>query len=111
MNISDVLNLISSTWTLDEYGVRRKTEISRQVYCEAHSVTQTEFFAGSQAGLKPDLRFTVFNADYANEEILEFHGVRYSIYRTYNANSDYIELYAQKAAGVSNGINNNNSAG
>lgn len=110
MNISDVLNLISSTWSNDEYGVPRKVETSRQVYCEAHSVTQTEFFAGSQAGLKPDLRFTVFNADYANEEILEFHGVRYSIYRTYSSNSDYIELYAQKEAGVLNG-NSNNSAG
>lgn len=99
MNISDVLKLISYEIVKDEYGVGRKTEVSRQVYCDVHSVTQSEFFSGQQSGLKPDLKFTVFSGDYENETVIEFHNVRYSVYRTYNANSDYIELYAQKEAG------------
>lgn len=99
MNISDVLKLISYEIVKDEYGVGRKTEVIRQVYCDVHSVTQSEFFSGQQSGLKPDLKFTVFSGDYENETVIEFHDVRYSVYRTYNANSDYIELYAQKEAG------------
>lgn len=105
MNISDVLNLISYEIVKDEYGVGRKTEVSRQVYCDVHSVTQTEFFAGQQSGLKPNLKFTIFSGDYNGETVLEFHDEKYTIYRTYNANSDYIELYGQKDIGVKNGNN------
>lgn len=103
MNISDTLKLIGFEYVKDEFGVGRKVETVREVFCDSHSVTQTEFFSGQQSGLKPDLKFTVFVGDYDGETVIEFHDVRYSVYRTYSANMDYIELYVQKDIGVQNG--------
>lgn len=100
MDRSDVINLISSQWTKDANGVNRKVDTSRQVYCNVRSVTQTEFYQASQLGFKPEYRFIVFKYDYQNEMIIEYKGVRYSVYRTYFAENDLIELTAQKAAGI-----------
>lgn len=105
MDRSDVINLISSSWVKDENGVNRKTETSRQVFCNVRSVTQSEFYQAAQMGLKPEYRFVMFRYDYNGENIIEYNGVRYSVYRTYFAENDLLELTVQKAAGI-NGQSN-----
>ena len=103
MDRSETIKLISVTYANDEYGVSRKTETSREVYCNVSSVSFSEFFQGGQAGLKPEYRFTMFAPDYANETIVEYNEVRYSVYRTYKARNDSIELYVERKVGVLNG--------
>lgn len=105
MDRSDIIKLISSSWVKDANGVNRKTETSRQVFCNVRSVTQSEFYQAAQMGIKPEYRFIMFKYDYQNEMIIEYNGVRYSVYRTYFAEDDLIELNAQKAAGI-NGHSN-----
>lgn len=105
MDRSDIIKLISSSWVKDANGVNRKTETSRQVFCNVRSVTQSEFYQAAQMGIKPEYRFIMFKYDYQNEMIIEYNGVRYSVYRTYFAEDDLIELNAQKAAGI-NGQSN-----
>lgn len=105
MDRSETINLISSSWIKDKNGVNRKIETSRTVYCNVSSVSQSEFFQAGQMGLKPEYRFTMFFYDYLNEEIIEYNGTRYTVYRTFHSSNDLIELYTNKVAGNVNGSN------
>lgn len=99
MDKSDVITLIKRTFESNEYGVRIPSETSREVFCHVDSVTSNEFFNGGEYGLKPVYRFTMFQYDFENEEICEFNGERYTIYRTYIGTNDEIELYVEKKKG------------
>lgn len=100
MDRSDVIKLISVTRTQDKYGQFVDTETSRQVYCQVGSITQSEFYEGGRNGLNPEYRFTVFFADYEDETIIEYKGKRYSVYRTYLARNDKLELYVERKGGT-----------
>ena len=101
MDRSSIITLISYTRTQDSTGVWRDgVETRRNVFCSVESVSRAEFFAAGQIGLRPDYLFTVFFGDYAGESLCEYNGARYSIYRTYHARTDVMELYAQREVGV-----------
>lgn len=99
MDRSNELTLISTTYTADKYGVQQAAETTRKVFCNVQSVTQTEWFDGGRIGLNPELVFSVFSYDYADEEICIYNGTRYRIYRTYLTRDDMIELYAERRQG------------
>ena len=88
-NWSDVLNLISFTppeKRTDENGFANKpTEQSRSVFGNKLSVGQAEFYRAQQAGIKADMRFDIYTADYAGETVVEYEGKRYGVLRTYVA--------------------------
>lgn len=64
------------------------------------SVSQSEFYKGGEAGLKPEFRLTTAIIDYSGEKEVELDGKRYGIYRTYEVDKDYIELYCERKGGV-----------
>lgn len=100
MDRSDVIKLISVTKEQDDYGVWRETTSSRQVYCNVSSVSASEFFDGGRTGLNPSFRMTVFFADYNGETMFEYKGMSYAIYRTYQKNTDELELYVERKGGT-----------
>lgn len=100
MDRSNVINLIATTYERDARGVMQATETARQVFCNVTSVTASEFFEGGRSGLNPEYRFTVFYADYNGEAVVEYHGKRYGVYRTYQAGTDTLELYAERKGGT-----------
>lgn len=91
--------LLTPTHSQDNIGQWVETVEKRQVFGQVSSVTASEFFAGGQNGLKPDLRVTMFGPDYQDEENLELEGKIYSIYRTYRGKNDTLELYIEKRSG------------
>ena len=95
-----VINLINATYAKNSYGVQKPTETSREVFAEVRSVTRSEFYQAGRNGLNPQYVFSVFAGDYGGETICEFDGNRYAIYRAYRADSDYIELYAERQGGT-----------
>lgn len=97
--MTDVLKLISRSIDIDQYGREVYTETDKTVYCEVGSITQSEFFAAENTELNPEYKFTVFFRDYNGENVVEYNGKRYSVYRTYRA-SDYMELYCERKIGV-----------
>lgn len=99
MDRSELANLIAETWTTGALGVPTKTETQRAVFVHVDSVTRAEWFNGARQGLNPELRFTMFRFDYADEKIIEYQGNRYTIYRTYIGQNDAIELYAERKQG------------
>lgn len=99
MDRNDVMNLIAVERTQDAIGQYIDTETSREVFCSVQSVTANEFFSAGQNGIDAQYKFTMFSHDYNGEELVEYRGVRYAIYRTYRKKEDLIELYAEKKAG------------
>lgn len=97
--MADVLILIAQAISVDEYGNEVATETERQVYCEVHSISQTEFYAAANTELNPEYRFDIFFGDYQGEDVCLFGGERYAIYRTYRA-GDTLELYAERKIGA-----------
>lgn len=95
------LDLIAQTETLDAIRQPTMTETKRTVYGTILDVTRAEWAAAQQSSISPAYRILVFFKDYESEEIAEYGGKRYVIYRTYGA-GDYIELYLGERVGEIN---------
>lgn len=100
MDRSTPIYLVSETWVKDTYGVLQPTETKRLVYANVQSVTRNEWFEGGRNGLNPEYRMVMFGPDYEGEEIVEYNGLQYAIYRTYQARTDEIELYVERKKGA-----------
>ena len=108
MDRSRVLTLIGVTYKQDASGQYEKdalgqlvtAEEPRDVFCNITGVSASEFFEAGRAGLRPELRATLFAFDYHGEEAAELDGVRYGVYRTYLGKDETVELYLERKAGV-----------
>ena len=99
--LDDVLTLVGESYEKDATGVERPQKASRQIYCRVGSITRAEFAAAGRNGLNPELVFTVFAADYADERTILYNGQGYGVYRTYHVPAtDYLELYVQRKGGT-----------
>lgn len=98
MNRSSVIDLIEEVHVQNDYGVMESVTTSHRIFADVTSVSATEWFEGGRSGLNPEYRMTVFTYDYNGEEILEYNGVQYTIYRKY-VRGDKTELYVQKRQG------------
>lgn len=100
MDRSEVITLLNPTKTQDSTGVWRTTYTETDVFCQVSSVSQSEFFEGGRNGLNPSYRFTVFFADYDNQPLIRYNGSTYSVYRTFHARTDILELYTERKGGT-----------
>lgn len=107
MDRSEVITLLGETQTQNEFGVWVPQRTSKEVFCQVNSVTRAEFFEGGRNGLNPEYRFTMFFGDYNGEREVIFKGNAYSVYRTYHARTDDLELYVERKGG-SNGAQSTN---
>ena len=91
------LILITPVMAADAYGIPQEGDpIRRKVFARVESVSRSEFFEAGRNGLSPDFKFTMFAYDYNGEKIVEYHGKRYAVYRTYLGRDDKLELYVQQ---------------
>ena len=100
MDRSSLIALVNESQTQDENGVWRTTRTERTVFAQIESVTRAEFFEGGRNGLNPQYRFTMFCGDYNGETVVIYKGLPYSVYRTYLARTDTIELYVERKGGT-----------
>ena len=103
MDRSDVITLIKTTYTRDQYGIDQPAETGREIFCQVDSVTRAEFYDAGRNGLNPEFKFTVFGPDYDGEEVIQYNGLRYAVVRTYRTRSDSMELYAERKGGTNGG--------
>lgn len=99
MDRSTVIYLVGETYEQNDYGVLIPTTTKTQVYADVTSVTATEWFEGGRNGLNPEYRMRIFAPEYNGEKIIEYNGIQYTIYRTYMARNDILELYVQRKMG------------
>ena len=99
--MDDVVILIQDGCVKDNCGVQKKSEEKRrEIFCDVRSANRSEFFAGMQAGLKPDFMLCVHPIEYQGETLAEFRGNLYVIYRTFPKSDDQMELYLRRKVGV-----------
>lgn len=99
----DKITLITEVINTDAIGQITTTETTSDLIAEVRSVSRSEFMEGSQTGLAPSFVFRVSMFGYTAQKILVYKGVRYSIYRTYETDDNYVELYCEREVGVSDG--------
>ena len=92
--------LIGKAITKNEYKQEVETDTRTEIMALYESVSQSEFYKGGEAGLKPEFRLTTAIIDYSGEKEVELDGKRYGIYRTFEVDKDYIELYCERKGGV-----------
>lgn len=100
MDRSTPITLIGRSYAADKYGVLQPTPTKRTVYANVTSVTGAEWFEGGRNGLNPELRVVMFAPDYQGEEVVQIGPFEYSVYRTYHARTDVLELYLERSKGV-----------
>ena len=101
MDRSNVINLVAQSWSKGTDGVYVATESITEVYCDVRSVTQTEWFEAGRAGIEhPAFTFIINRNEYNNEQIVEFNGQRYGVYRTYMGMNEDLELHCEAKGGL-----------
>jgi SPP1 family predicted phage head-tail adaptor len=92
MYFSDKITLRKETVTLDEYGDSAYTYTDTTVFADVKSVTRSEFYSASMAGIKIDIVFAVHAEDYNNQTIVTYGTTQYNIVRTYKKGEGIVEL-------------------
>ena len=106
MDRSNILTLVAFSSYKDEIGQIRNDETYTVVPCKVNSVTRSEWAIGGQQGLNPEYQCVIFQGDYNGEKECILEGTRYSIYRTYMARNDDLELYLTEKVGATYGDEN-----
>ncbi len=97
--MTGVCELISMTYSKDEYLNIVREKSYREIIVEESSMYANEWHQAKQDGLSPSFVLRTAKVNYGGETTLRYQGKEYSIYRTYNYGDD-IELYCQEVAGV-----------
>lgn len=82
--MNELLTLIQTDVSVDEYGDRSTAEAPRYVFAQLSSIGQKEFYQAQAVGLQPELKFVLADyLDYNGEQLVEYNGQRYRILRTF----------------------------
>lgn len=82
--MNEILNLIQTAETADEYGDLVVEENPRRVFAKLGSIGQKEFYQAQAVGLQPELKFVLADyLDYNGEQLVDYNGQRYRILRTF----------------------------
>lgn len=85
----DVLNLITTIQTVDEYGDPIVLEGRRQVFCSIKSIGTKEFYQAHASGLQPEIKFVLADyLEYNGEQLIDYDGTRYHVLRTYRTGNE-----------------------
>lgn len=96
---NDVITLIAQVYAKDDIGNEVASETNKQVYCKVKSVRSAEYYQAAQQGLKPELVFVVHPYEYNDEKTANYNNVRYNILRTYQIDTENMELTCERAIG------------
>lgn len=77
--------------------------IKRKCIGSQKSVSQSEFFKASQVGFEAEGVIEMNPVEYKGEALILIGGQEFTIYRTYEKDTDKIEVYYGKRVGNQNG--------
>lgn len=92
----EVLELAKSRDIFDENGFKGKEFLKREVFANKKSIRASEHYEAQKLGYKLSAMFEIKSYDYNNEEYLFFEDEQYKIERTYEKNSEILELVCRK---------------
>ena len=91
--------LITETSEKDSTGQMIVTKKETECLGFQHSVYQNEFFSADQSGIRSEGVIKMNQIEYNGEKLLSINGQEFSIYRTYEPDADWIELYYGRRVG------------
>lgn len=94
--LNDIIELISTVTDIDENGFEIKVETRREIFADKKSVRASEFYQAQNQGYKLDVMFNVKPYEYEDEEYLIFEDKKYKIERTYEKDSENLEIVCSK---------------
>lgn len=101
MDRSDVIYLVSKNAVQDEDYSWIDKEEKTEVFCDVRSITQTEWFEAGRSGIEhPAYIFILNRNEYSGQQIVEYQGQRYGVYRTYMAKNEDLELHCEAKGGL-----------
>ena len=85
----------------DDLGQQiEKYEMTGELVGVVTSISQSEWFAASQLGMRPEMRVLLRDdRDFSGESYARVNDVIYSIYRTFLKDDGGLELYLRKDCG------------
>ena len=83
----------------DDIGNSTSEKVETIIFCEKRSIRQSEFYAAAQSGLKPELTLVVRPYEYNDQKELIFEDVSYRIIRTFEIDSEELELICEVQSG------------
>lgn len=93
------VKLVTPNVTQDEIGqIIEGVPTYTEIFADISGITRSEFFQAGQTGLTPEVKFTVWAGEYSGQQIVEYDGNRYIVYRTYPADGR-VELYTGRRIG------------
>lgn len=98
--LDDICTLIKVTDSRGDYGESIKTRTERTIFCTRKSAGQNEYFKALQEDFRAEGVLVVQASEYQNETEVIFGDSKYQIYRTYELESGYLELYLSEKVGV-----------
>lgn len=93
MNQAAKIELIKTSYEQDSIGEWVETQTREKIFAYVESVTMSEFYQAGLQGFKPEFRFLIWRNEYDGQDLLEYNGLVYTIYRTYSRDDGRIELY------------------
>lgn len=101
MDKCEILTLEKPKYRQDAIGQHVPDGVAtRDIFCSVRSISRAEWTAAASRDLKAAYCVTVWADEYQGETIAILNGVRYAVYRTYQPNSEDMELYLEQKAGV-----------
>jgi SPP1 family predicted phage head-tail adaptor len=87
--MNDILILIATTNSVDEYGDPVVTHAKREVFCRVASIGQKEFYQAHSVGLQPEIKFILADyLEYNGESLVEYDGQMFRVLRTYRTGQE-----------------------
>ena len=99
MNLAEKIALISTEYTQDDIGQWVEERTETDVFAIVESVTMSEFYQAGMQGFKPEYRMTVWMTEYNGQNLIEYNGKTYTVYRTYRRDDGRMELYVTERKG------------
>ena len=99
MNLAEKIALVSIEYAQDDLGEWTETWTKREIFARVESVSMSEFYQAGMRGLDPDYKLTIWMNEYENEELVDYNGKIYAVYRTYRRDDGRIELYVSEKKG------------
>lgn len=99
MNLAEKIALVSIEYAQDDLGEWTEVWTKREIFARVESVSMSEFYQAGMRGLDPDYKLTIWMNEYENEELVDYNGKIYAVYRTYRRDDGRIELYVSEKKG------------
>ena len=99
MNLAEKIELITTEYTQDELGEWIETQKTSEVFAIVNSVSMSEFYQAGLQGFKPEYQMMIWQTEYSGQELVEYNGKVYTVYRSYRRTDGRIELYVTQKKG------------